>query len=395
MKVETKQQVNQQHMQTGVIVHLRWTITPVCLFVVPDTMKDIVEYWYVPYNNVIKTWLRVGNSMRKLSLIAYSMGIIFFLASCSFAIFYGYKVVTHELPKEEKKTEKYNFHFVLVPEELDNEYWRLVEKGARAAAKKYGVLLEYAGPKQSNIDDHVKTIEMSAASKVDGIMTQGLSDEQFTPLINSIVAKGIPVITVDTDAANSRRQAYIGTDNYYSGYIAGKALIADTKGKANVAIITGGFHKNHQVQRVKGFQDAVKNHKGIHIVAVEESEISRVKAAEKTNQILTDHPEVNAFFGTSALDGIEIAHVVEKYQKQNQIYIIGFDILPETQNYMKKGTIKATVVQEPYEMGYGAVEMMIDLIKGKKVPSVVHTNTRVIRSSEIPVDTQAGLEEKH
>ncbi|WP_223594392.1 sugar-binding protein [Neobacillus bataviensis] len=331
--------------------------------------------------------------MSKITLIAYTFGILFFLVSCSFASFYGYKVVTHELPKEEMTKEKFQYHLVLVPEELDNEYWRLVERGAKAAAKEYGVLLEYAGPKQANIEDHVKTIEMSAASKVDGIMTQGLSDEQFTPLINRVVAKGIPVITVDTDAANSKRLAYIGTDNYYSGFLAGKALIADTKGKANVAIITGSFYANHMQQRVKGFQDAVKGEKGIHIVTIEESEISRVKAAEKANQILQDYPEVNAFFGTSALDGIEIAHVVEKYKMQNKIYIIGFDTLPETLDYIRKGTIKATVVQEPYQMGYEAVRMMINLIKGIKVPPIVHTNTRIMRITDLPVSNPGRMRE--
>ncbi|MDR7238491.1 sugar-binding protein [Neobacillus drentensis] len=324
--------------------------------------------------------------MSKLSIMAYTVGILFFLVSCSFSIFYVYKVVSHELPKEEKTLEKFNYHIVLVTEELDNEYWRIVEKGAKAAAEKYGVQLEYAGPKQANIDDQVKTIEMSAASKVDGIITQGLSDEQFTPLINRVVAKGIPVITADTDTSNSKRMAYIGTDNYYSGFLAGKALIADTMGNANVAIITGSFYANHMQQRVKGFQDAVKAQKRIHIIAVEESEISRVKAAEKANQILQEHPEVNAFFGTSALDGIEIAQVVEKYKKQDQIYIIGFDTLPETLSLIRKGTIKATVVQEPFQIGYGAVKMMIDLIEGKKVSPIVHTDTRILRIRDLPVN---------
>jgi ribose transport system substrate-binding protein len=316
--------------------------------------------------------------------MAYTFGALFFLVSCSLSIFYGYKVVTNELPIEKKLQEKYNYHFVLVPEELDNDYWRLVEKGAKAAAKDYGVMLEYVGPKQANFDDHLKTIEMSVASKVDGIMTQGLSDEQFTPLINRVVEKGIPVITVDTDAANSKRKAYIGTDNYYSGFLAGKALIEDTKGQANVAIITGSFNKNHQIQRVKGFKDAVKTENGIHIIDVQESEISRVRAAEKAYQILQEHPEVNAFYGTSALDGIGIAQVVEKYKKQDQFYIIGFDTLPETLDYIRKGTIKATVVQEPYEMGYRAVVMMIELIEGKTVPSIIHTNTQIMRVGDLP-----------
>jgi ribose transport system substrate-binding protein len=321
--------------------------------------------------------------MSGLTKAAYGVGVLCFLVSCAFSVFYGYKVVSHDLPAEDKAAEKYHYHFVLVPEELDNDYWRLVEEGAQKAAEEHGVLLEYAGPKQANIDEHLKTIEMSMASKVDGIITQGLSDEQFTPLINRVVEK-LPVITIDTDAANSNRMAYIGTDNYYSGFLAGKALIADTHGQANVAIITGSFYANHQQQRVQGFQDAVKSEEGIKIITVEESEISRVRAAEKAYQIVTDYPKVNAFYGTSALDAIGIAQVVEKFREPDQVYIIGFDSLPETLKYISEGTIKATVVQEPFEMGYKAVAMMIDLIEGKKVPPVIHTDTRIMREEDLP-----------
>lgn len=328
--------------------------------------------------------------MSKLSIMAYTSGTLLFLVSCSLSIFYGYKVFTHELPSEKKTVEKYQYHFVLVPEELDNEYWKLVEKGAKEAAKKYGVMLEYTGPKQANIDEHLKTIEMSAASKVDGIITQGLSDEQFTPLINKVIGEGIPVITIDTDVSNSKRIAYIGTDNYYSGYLAGRALVADTLGKANVAIITGSFYANHQIQRVKGFQDAVKNEKGIHIITIQESEISRVKAADKAYQILQDHPEVNAFYGTSALDGIGIAQVVKTYNKQDKVYIIGFDTLPETIAYIRQGIIKATVAQQPYEMGYGAVKMMVSLKEGKKISPTVHTKTEIMRIGDLPLPPKNG-----
>ena len=53
---------------------------------------------------------------------------------------------------------------------------------------------------------------------------------------------------------------------------------------------------------------------------------------------------------------------------------------------ISKGTIKATVVQEPFEMGYGAVKMMIDLIEGKTVPPIVHTDTRILRIAIYPVN---------
>lgn len=45
-------------------------------------------------------------------------------------------------------------------------------------------------------------------------------------------------------------------------------------------------------------------------------------------------------------------------------------------------------MQEPYQMGYRSVQMMIDLIEGRNVPDTVHTETRVIRSQDLPLDSK-------
>ncbi|MEH7379479.1 sugar-binding protein [Bacillus sp. JJ1533] len=326
--------------------------------------------------------------MSTLSKFLYVIGALLFLITFSLTCFYAYQIFHFGSKAKTAIANEPRYHFVLVPQELDNDYWRLVEDGAKDAAKHLNVALEYTGPKQANTEEHLKTLEMAAASRVDGILTQGLQEEQFTPLINQIVEKGIPVMTVDTDAVTSKRFSYVGTDNYYSGFIAGKALIQDTAGKANVAIITGHFYASHQQLRVQGFKDAIQNEEGIQIIAIEESNITRVRAAEAANKILKEHPEVTAFYGTSALDGIGIAQVVEHYQKQDQIYIIGFDTIEDTIHYMKKGTIDATIMQEPYQMGYRSVQMMIDLIEGRNVPDTVHTETRVIRAQDLPLDSK-------
>ena len=48
-------------------------------------------------------------------------------------------------------------------------------------------------------------IEMSAAAKVDGILTQGLTNREFKPAIDHAVNQGVPVITFDTDLEESKR----------------------------------------------------------------------------------------------------------------------------------------------------------------------------------------------
>ncbi|MED4203588.1 sugar-binding protein [Neobacillus mesonae] len=324
--------------------------------------------------------------------LLYGSCILLLSVSVTLSIYFTFKVLAIEAQSKPMSPKKYDYHFVLVPEELDNDYWRLVEKGAKDAAKEHHVLLEYVGPAQADLKEQIKTIERSAASRVDGLLTQALNEKQFTPLINKIDLQGIPVITIDTDAPKSNRIAYIGTNNYYSGFIAGLALAKDLKGKANVAIITGRFEASHQQLRVQGFKDAVKNYKGIKVIAIEESNISRVQAAEKTYTILKEHPEVNAFFGTSALDGIGIAKVIQQFHRENSTYIISFDVLPETIAYLKEGVIEATVVQEPYEMGYQAIKMMIAHLEGKRIANSIYTETKVVYRKDLPLVPERNYE---
>ncbi|MGP4079132.1 sugar-binding protein [Pseudalkalibacillus sp. R45] len=318
--------------------------------------------------------------------------IVLFVTAFSFFVYFSIKSFSIESIQAQEPYTKPNYHLVLVPEEINNDYWKLVEKGARSAAEKLGVTLEYAGPKQANLEEHMTTIEMAAAAKVDGIMTQGLSEEQFTPLINNTIQKGVPVITVDTDAPKSDRIAYIGTDNYYAGLLAGKALLADTEGEVNVAIITGRFDATHQKLRVQGFKDAIKEQERVKVTTIEDSHITRIQAAEKTYKILQEYPEVTAFYGTSALDAIGISQVLEQMGKTDDVYVIGFDILPETIELLKAGKIEATVIQKPYEMGYKSVETMVQILEGKAIDEINHTETRVIHREDLPLQENEILE---
>jgi ribose transport system substrate-binding protein len=327
----------------------------------------------------------------RLRRFLYIFTFLLFLLTSFLTIYYGketFHFAEGAVLTEEKGTvpqQEPQYHFVLIPEELDNDYWRLVEQGARDAAKFHNVYIEYLGPKQANNDEYLKTIDMAIAGLVDGVITQGLADEEFETLVTKAKEKLIPVVTIDTDAPKSDRAVYVGTDNYYSGFLAGKAIINNTTGPQQVAIITGRSGASHQQLRVQGFKDAVATEKRIKVIAVEESNITEIGAVEAAHKILRQHPSTTAFYGTSALDGIGIAQVVKNLKAEDDLYIIGFDILPETIEYIEEGTIEATVVQFPYQMGYEAVERMIQLNEGMELEPLQHTDTKVIFKEDLPI----------
>ncbi|GGH78211.1 ribose transport system substrate-binding protein [Pullulanibacillus pueri] len=312
--------------------------------------------------------------------------VISFIATFSLSLYFYLKAFNFDTRlTTDRKIKEPQYHFILIPEEMDNPYWHLVEKGAKAAGSEIGAAVEYSGPIQTNVEAHINEIDTAIASKVDGIITQGIGSKNMTAIINKAIQKGIPVITIDSDDSDSRRNAYIGTDNYSAGYMAGKALIKAMGGKAEVGVVTGNFESANEKERVAGFKKAVAEAPHVHIADIQESHITRVQAAEVAYNMVVKHPKINAFFGTSALDGIGISAIVQQLDLKKGIFIMAFDTLDETQNLMKKGYIDATISQEPYQMGYESVNMMVDLLKGKQVKAVNHTRTQVITAKDLPI----------
>ncbi|WP_099355721.1 sugar-binding protein [Fredinandcohnia onubensis] len=327
--------------------------------------------------------------MKKIRMI-YSLLIISFITALGFSIYFYEHVQTINQEMEEVYSPEAplpKYHFVLIVEEMEHEYWQLIGEGAKNAGQKYGAAVEYIGPERSNTEEQLKLFDKAIKSKVDGIIVQGLN-EHFTDMINKAERQNIPVVTIDTDSPESMRHAYIGSDNYMAGQLAGKALVEDTNGVANVGIITGSLDNPHHLERVEGFKDVVEQVEGIEIVAVEESKITRVEVEEKAYNILTEHENITAFFGTSSYNGIGIVSAANSLQKQNDMYVITFDTIDENMELLKNGEIEAIVEQHPFEMGYLSVERMVDIMNGKQFKEITHTNSSIINKSTLDLEKE-------
>ncbi|WP_088102109.1 sugar-binding protein [Halalkalibacter urbisdiaboli] len=312
--------------------------------------------------------------------------ILLIIGMCiSFGFMYHYfvKALQYDVTIDHYSTDvKEGQHFVLIVEEKDNPYFTELLKGALDAARPHNITVEYIGPKQTNIEEHIKLIEKAIAAKVDGILTQGLSDEEFAPIIDKAISKGIPLITVDTDVKNSKRLAYVGTNNYQAGYKVGQAVLSETKGPIQVGIVSGSLVANQHKSRVKGFLDAVEHAVRVEVVAIETSNLSKIQGAEKTFQMLRTNPEINVLYGTSALDGVGISDAIEKINPAEPIIVYAFDDLEETIDYMNKGVIHSILRQQPYDMGYKGVNLLIDILDGKEVEPLNYTDTEFIRKDD-------------
>ncbi len=323
--------------------------------------------------------------------LLYSILISCFIIAAGFSMYFYYQTqkLTNQVSEATTVDEELpSYHFTLIGEEMDHDYWRLVGEGAKKTEQKYDVWVEYVGPRRSNPEEQLKLFDIAIKSKVDGIIVQALNDD-FLPMIDKAREKGIPVITIDTDAPDSMRSTYIGTDNYVAGQLAGRALVEDTGGEATVGIVTGSFSNSHHQLRVEGFKDIVEKEAGIDIVAIEESNITRVIAEEKAYQMLTEYPDITALYGTSALDGIGMTAAADSLGMDN-VYMMTFDTLPENIQLLEQEKLDVLIEQKPFEMGHRSIELMLEIMKGNQVEDVYHTDAKIVKKGNID---EPGIEE--
>lgn len=279
--------------------------------------------------------------------------------------------------------EKIKPKITLISHVYSNPYWKYIKLGAEKAAKQRNAVIDFQGPDSASVDEGIKFINMAYAAKVSGIITYVQDEALYKPVIDKVLAGGIPIVTIDSDAENSKRLAYVGTDNITAGKVGAKEMIHQVGLYGNVGIIMGGKNVKNQIERVKGFTEYIKSNSKLNISEIESSDSYLLEAELATKKILINNKDIKAIFCASALDGQGAAKALISMGAAEKVKIICFDDLPETLDYIKNGTITSTIVQDPYGMGYKAVNIIMDIMEGKNTKGIFLTDVIVVTKDNI------------
>jgi ribose transport system substrate-binding protein len=243
----------------------------------------------------------------------------------------------------------------------NSPFWDPMEVGAKKAAQELGCEVISRRPTTDSPALQRQIIEEYQAQKVDGIGISVIESDTIGPVIDDLMKSGIKVITFDSDAANSKRIAYIGTNNFQAGKAAGEAAKKLLPEGGKVFGFVGNQNAPNARERIAGFKEAVK---GTNIVLVDVFDDNKdpAKARANVENVLQAHKDVKMLLGLFSYDGPQIAAAVKEAGMLGKVKILCFDAEPETINHLKRGEIDATVVQKPYEFGYRSVQLLYKVI---------------------------------
>src|SRR5215213_8601966 len=271
-----------------------------------------------------------------------------------------------------------------------SDFWTIARKGVeKADAELPGVTAEFKIPSDGTAAEQKRLIDDLLAKGVDGIAISPVDPDNQTGLINEVSQKTL-VFTQDSDAPNSQRACYVGTDNVAAGRQAGALIKEALPQGGKIMVFVGKLDARNAAERLQGIKEAL-NGSNVTIIDTRTDDTDRVRAKSNVSDTLVKYPEVAALVGLWSYNGPAIVNAVREANKVGQVKIIAFDEEDETLAGVKDGSIYATVVQQPYEFGYQAIKMMDQYLKGDKatIPAgkQVFVPTLVIKQAEVDAFT--------
>jgi ribose transport system permease protein len=285
-----------------------------------------------------------------------------------------------------QKTASRAITIAVVPK-LIHPYFEIARKGAAAEANRLGVHLIWQAPLTSDPAYQAQIIEDLLTKRVDAIAVAPVDDKVLLPFLARARKEGVPVLTWDVDSSDKGgRIAYVGTDNYEAGKIAGakaKLLMAGKPPGLEYGVMTGSLGALNLNQRMAGFEDGFRDGNKHVRVALVASDDNASTALEQAESILKAHPNLALIFCSTGTGTPQAAKAVKEAGLASQVTVVGFDALDDTLQAVRDGSVEFIVAQRPYLMGQLAVRYLDDYLHGRPVPDNTDTGATVVTRKNV------------
>jgi ribose transport system substrate-binding protein len=263
----------------------------------------------------------------------------------------------------------------MVAKSQSNAVFQAAYAGAKAAAKELGpkynanVTIDWQTPADEDAQKQAQAVGALTGEGVQGIAVSCSEARTLTRAIDNAVRKGIPVMCFDSDAPQSKRFAYYGTDDEACGKRVMSELAKAMGDKGTIAILAGNQSAPNLQKRVQGVKDELKNHPNMKLLeasgGVFYHQETPEKAAEALQAATNANPQIE---GWALIGGWPLFTSNALPWPAGKIKVVSVDALPAQLPYLEDGHVQLLLAQDCYGWGYKSVEILLDKIVQNQNP---------------------------
>jgi ribose transport system substrate-binding protein len=245
-------------------------------------------------------------------------------------------------------------------------FWDACDRGLQDAGKELGVRVELVRNDATEGGQIRRLEQLATQGDVKGVGISVLEQDAagVAEAMQSLRAKGVKVITIDSDGPREAREAFVGTNNLEGGRELGRLAAQLRPGGGKAVTFVGTTGAQNAKERIGGFKEGAGAK--IQVVDSMEDGVDETKARNNVTAAIQNHPDVNILAGIWSYNAPAIADVIASSGRRKDFTIVTFDAEPNAIVAMDQKMIDAMVVQNPYDMGYTGCKLLYRMIKDDK-----------------------------
>lgn len=256
----------------------------------------------------------------------------------------------------------------VIPKGRAHIFWQSVHAGAVKAAQEGGAKVLWNGPtEETDYTGQIEVVESMINRHVSAIAVAPIDKRAIAGVIDRAAEAKIPVILFDSGVDTKNYVSLVATDNYAAGQLAAERLASLLGGKGRIVMVKVEPGAASTEAREKGFTDVITSkYPGIEIVDQRYGMADFAKSLTVAENMLTAHPDLTGMFASNESSTVGAAQALRG--RGGKIKLVGFDWSPALKESLENGIIDTLVVQNPFQMGYIAVQSALKTLHGEAVP---------------------------
>ncbi len=276
----------------------------------------------------------------------------------------------------------------LMPKSKGNAYFISCKQGADEAAKELGVELLFDGPTDPDPAKQNEIVDNWITLGVDGIAVACENKEGISTALRKAKAKGIKVLTYDSDSATDAREFFVNQATPEGiGYGLMDEAARLTDGEGEFAIITASLTAANMNEWRKYIEARLaEKYPKMKLVTVRPCDDLKDKAQSETTALLSAYPNLTLVMAicSPALPGA--AEAVKQAGKAGTVNVIGLGLPSENKRYIKDGITQSVFLWKTVDLGYLTVQAVTALVKGELKPGATTFKAGRLGDMEIKGD---------
>lgn len=204
------------------------------------------------------------------------------------------------------------------------------------------------------------------------VITVGVDTPEVAQAIDTLVARGVRVVTVVSDVPGSRRAAYVGQDGFAAGRTAGRLMGALLRAdQGSVAMLLGHLRFRHLLDRQAGFQQVLGGTKpDMDVISTKPYGTDPAVGREIVEKLFARYPDLKGIY----LPGGGQPHLVEAVaaRKTPGTIVIGHEATAVSATYLRQGVFDAILSHDVHEVGRRALDAAFGQLPQDETPCSVN-----------------------